>query len=285
MSFDRGPVSLPSFQGVAVSQTGVLNLPPIGTYYGILVRVTTSMGGGPTQANLEAQIAQMRLKLNGVEQRRYSARSLFDLNANKNIGLTAGATEAYIFIHFADMHRESQLGEDLPAWGMGGVQSFTLEIDLGAGITAPTLEAWAMWSKITRGVGPIIKVREESLSPGGAGVILHKPALSDAFVGMHYDMTAVTVSAAEIKVNREQKIAADYKTQIDEFYTRMGGFAPQSDYFHIAFDGFTGRASEFLAILNERGQRLVTDYEARLTVGGAGVLPVQMELFGLPDGF
>ena len=135
---------LPSFAAVAAGQTATLDVPARGTYYSLMLTYTTDTVGGATQANMETEITEIRLKINGKIQRRFSAEELFDHSTYKGQTITAGKLQIY----FAEPWRQTVQGEEALAWPMGDVDTFQVEVDIADNSSqACSLSASAQWSK------------------------------------------------------------------------------------------------------------------------------------------
>lgn len=269
MALTRRFVQQPSFQGVAAGQTAVISLPVKGTYFGLKLFYKES--SPPNQAAMETDITGIRLKLNGVTQRDFTARNLFDINAFHGIGFESGVLN----IFFAEPWRPEIQGEDALAWGMGGVDTFTVEVDIAGGATAPTLSCLALWSPLTTNTGLINQWRRHTVQPSAAGDTDFLPPKVGSYFAAHFDMASVTVSKGTVKVDQDV-IFEGKKAFVDSAY-KDHGFVPQSDYFHIALDKLTGRASESLPMVKADGS-MVADFRLTLTASGAGNIPVITEV-------
>jgi hypothetical protein len=98
-------------------------------------------------------IGEIRININGVTQRKFTALELLKLNALNGITQYAGrngniaATAFVIPLWFAEPWRKSLRSQDLLAWGTGDVSSFQIEFDIqayagaAAGLIAPTFRA------------------------------------------------------------------------------------------------------------------------------------------------
>lgn len=79
-----------NFNAVAAGQTATLNLPATRIYHGVRLVYTTVTAGGATQANMEAELTEIRIKVNGKVQRRLSAAHIFALNAYRGKAFETG---------------------------------------------------------------------------------------------------------------------------------------------------------------------------------------------------
>lgn len=271
MALSRRFVKQPSFQGVAAGQTAVINLPNAGTYFGLKFFYGTATAGGANQVNMETELTRIRLKLNGVTQREFSARELFDINAFHGIDFETGILN----IFFAEPWRPEIIGEDALSWGMGGVQTFTAEVDIASGATSPTLRATALWSPVTTNTNLINQWRRHTVQPSAAGEYDFLPPKNGSYYAAHFDMSSVTINGAKVKVDQDV-IFDGAKADVDSAY-RDHHFDPQNDYFHIALDKLTGRASESLPMVKPDGS-MIADFRITLDAAGGGNIPVITEV-------
>jgi len=269
-----------SFNGVGAGQTAVLSLNTVGTYRDLYLFYNTGTAGGPTQANMEAEITQIRLKLNGQVQRTFSARQLFDLFETYR-GRTV--LDGVLRIPFSEEWLVSPGGEDAGSWGMGGISSFTCEVDIAAGATNPTLRASTVWNPNTTNIGNIVRWERFTVQPSAAGDVDFTPPRRGAIIAQHYDMTNVTLNSALVLWDQEERLIDGSKADIDEVL-KAHDFVPQSDWMHVDFRGHSGRFTEFVEFVRQgaNGQRPVADFRTRMNAAGAGNVTVLQELLANP---
>ena len=137
----RNEIPLPNFTGVAAGQTATMTLASGGnlTYHKIVLAFYCTNSGNGNQANLESYVTQVRMKINGTVQRTFSAKEIDSINAFYNRSLQTNGTSAYLEIFLSEPWRSSAAEEDVLAWGTADVQNFTIEVDIAAGVTGPTL--------------------------------------------------------------------------------------------------------------------------------------------------
>ncbi|AWZ00522.1 hypothetical protein RHODOSMS8_00972 [Rhodobiaceae bacterium] len=149
----------PQVNGVGTGQTATLTFPTSGTFRDIHLLYKRA-GVVATQAQMEAEIEEIRLNINGKTQQSWTVADLFKHNAFFG---TPPADDGFIPIILVQPHRRETAGEDVFAWGMGGVSTFTIEVDFAAGIVpAITLDVYTDWSPITTPLGLILKTRHIS---------------------------------------------------------------------------------------------------------------------------
>lgn len=265
--------SLPSFNGVAAGSTATLNLPIIGVYHAL--RLYFTLGGvAATIAEMAALITGIRVKINGKVQRTYSAAELMALNAFRGIAPVNG----HLPIFFAEPWRRTAQGEDVLAWGMVGVSTFQVEVDIAAGATSPALLAVAEKSSENRSLGAIVKVRKFAFSAAGAGAFnIQTLPKTDNYFAMH--MGTAAISDVEIKVNQVEQVAAS-RSMVHQMVTEKG-WVPQTGYTHLAFD-HTGRVGDILMVKDSKGTQ-AADFRVDLTMTGAANFTLITEVVGGAD--
>lgn len=271
----KRPISLPSFNAVAAGQTATIDLPADGTYHALMITYTTDTAGGSTQANMETELTEFRIKVNGKVQRRFSAEELFDLNAYHGEAFTTG--KAPIF--FAEQWRRTMQGEDVLAWGMADVDTFQIEIDIANNSSQVcTLSAKRLWTPDNRPMGQIVKWRKQTVPVTATGIVnvttLNK---NDAYYALHAH--SAVCDDVEVKVDLEERWKLDLADSklIDGFYGR----APVTGWFHVPFE-FTNRASDALIMRRPDGSA-VKDFQVDFNMNTATTFTLISETLGLRD--
>jgi hypothetical protein len=216
-----------NFNGVGAGQTATLTLPAQGIYRK-LVLIYTESGTPVTEANMKAAITEIRLKVNGKIQQRYSATQLIALNALYGKGYTAGRLP----IFFAQPHRRQALGEDIFRWGMKDVQSFQVEVEIASGRTAPALTALSYWQQGDEPMGTILKIRRFNLPVSAAGENTWNPPILDAYAAIH--AVSSNISSVRVLVDNAERRNADV-TDLHDLLDDQN-LTAQSGWTHIVFD-------------------------------------------------
>jgi len=271
----KHPLTMPSFNAVAAGQTATVDLPTDGTYHGLIIHFVNNAIDA-VQATMETLLTQFRLKVNGKVQRVFSAQQVFDINADHGQTVTAG----YIEIFFAEPWRRTTQGEDALAWGMGDVDTFQLEIDIGAAAVNPVLSLKAVKTPENRPMGPITKWKRFSMSPGVAGIfnVMTLPK-NDPYYALHFWHANIT--EAEVKVDQSEK----WNLTIAEaaILAAQYGRVAQAGVLSIDFD-VTNRVSDMLLMTKpEAGNARINDFRIDLTMSAADNITLITETVGLRD--
>lgn len=246
----RRLISTNAFSSVAAGSQATLDL-PVGrlVYHGLQI-THTDTGAAANQATMESNISEVRIKVNGKEQRRFTARELIDILAFYGVPFETGI----LYIPFAEPWRRSVAGEDSLAWGTADIDSLQLEVDVDAGATSPTLAARAWVEFVERPLGPIVKWRRFNVSVSATGIrTLTTLPRSDAYMAVHADSS--DIDDVEVKRDQEEVFKAT-KAQADALHKQAPGqtkLSPQSDWFHVDFA--LQRVADALAMVRGSGNR------------------------------
>ena len=276
----RNPITTTSFNAVAAGQTATLAL-PVGAivYQGLNLVYGTSTAGGPNRANMEAEIDEIRLKLNGKVQRVMSAAQLFKINEVQGVAVRDG----HLPIFLGEPWRRSSQGEDSLAWGMADINDFTIEVDIDAAASSPTLEARPVIERVSRPLGPIVKWRRFTVPVSAVGIVnvTTLPKL-DAYLKLH----AFSANINAVEVNVDQRQVWDLtKAQMDNLYADNGITLP-SGLASLLFD-YTGRVSDALPMFNRDGvggpARQVSEFRVDFDMSAATAFDLITETLGPRD--
>lgn len=272
---------MPDFNGVAAGQTATVQLPNSGIYHQVRLQYQTTTAGGATQANMEAEIDEMRVKINGKVQRTLSGAQLFAINAYHGIPVLAGSASirGVLPLYFSEPWRRSAAGEDAGAWGMADVDTFQIEVDINSGATSPQLGLTAVRDRGSRVMGLITKYRRHTINVGATGWI-DVPTFPkhDAYWAVH----CVSTDIDEVDVIVEGD--AYYKNILIpdlHDYTEHQGFAAQTGYTHIEFAATT-RAHDSLPLRSQDGLAF-SDFRVDFNMGAATPFTAITETLGLRD--
>lgn len=121
--------------GVAAGGVATCELPTGRRFHGLTLYYKTNAA----QATIEADIQFIRLSVNGVMIRDIRPAELFAINAANGIAFVAGE----IPIFFSEPKRATVMEEQATSWDMFGQSTFTLDVGIASGATAPTLSGIA----------------------------------------------------------------------------------------------------------------------------------------------
>lgn len=271
----RDYVRMPNFNAVAAGGTPTLNAPTNFRYHRLDLTYTTTTAGGATQANMEAEISEIRLKVNSKVQRRFSAREAFDIYGYRGIPFQTGKLP----IFFSEPWRRTPGGEDILAWGMEDVSTFQIEVDLASAGQTSTLSAKAKVDAVRQPMGQIVKWRKHNVGVTATGLVnVNTLPKNDALYAMH----ALSTDINSVVVQTDQRDRRDNTLADAQFDSTVEGWTPNSDWFHVDFSE-TGRVSDALLMTSEDGQRKVQDFQVDFDMSAAVSFSLLSEMIGPRD--
>lgn len=277
----RRAVTTNSFNAVAPGQRAILDL-PVGDliYHEIRLRYRTSTAGGATQANTEAEITKIGLKVNGKTQVELSAAQLIKLNALHGRAFNTDATGdgAQLPIFLSQPWRRSAQGEDSLAWATGDVSTFQVEVDIAPGATSPILDCKVVVETGRRPMGPIVKLRPFTVPVTATGIttITTFPKNDDYYALYNFSADVLDV---EVKVDQVEqfKLISDELAWLLEDHE----FTPQTALFPVKFD-FTKRVADSLRMRRPDGSP-ISEFRVDYNMGAANSFTAVTETVGLRD--
>jgi len=272
----KAPRSLPSFNSVGAGQTATLDCPVTGTYDTFMFTYNCGTAGGPTQANMEAEITEVRMLINDKVQRRFSAEELFDTNYHHGQGWP---NDGEITIHLAEPWRRSAQGEDALGWGMGDVNSFQIQVDIAAGTATPTLSGKCVRQKQTVPMGPIVKWRKHTVPVTAVGLVnvttLNK---NDNYLALHCHSAVIDDVEVKIGEAEEWKGTAAETARLQTSYGRV----PVTGWFHVDFD-VSNRVMDTLSIGKDPQNGQPLSFQVDFNMSAATSFTLLTETLGLRD--
>ena len=224
----RRKVNLPGFNAVGAGQTATVDLPTDRRYHAIFLRYKTNAN----QSTIESDITEVRVKVDGKVQRRYSAAEINVINGLNGYSFAAG----FIPIFFSEPWRRNAGGEDVLAWGMSNIGTFQIEIDIASGATSPTLSGYAVVDNVQQPLQNIIKVRKQTVGVSATGIVtVSTLPKRDIYHRIHcFENTAADISDVEVTIDSLEVYKMDDAENSALLATR--DFTPDSDVFHVVFD-------------------------------------------------
>lgn len=269
-------VTTNSFNAVAAGGTATVSLPVRNRiYHSLVLYYGTGTAGGPTEANMIAEIEEVRIKVDGKVQRRFTAEELFAINAFNGVAVEDGILP----IFFSEPWRRTAQGEDALAWGTGDINTFQVEVDIASGATAPTLSARVEIEAGIRAMGTIVKWRKFVVPVSATGVVnLTTLPMLDAYYRMH--AFSGNIADVEIRVDQAEVFKAT-QTQNDHLLSKVYGKTPQASTYHVSFDR-TDRVSDALPMVRADGGR-VSEFRLDFNMSAAASFPLLTETLGARD--
>lgn len=170
--------ALPTPSAVATGQTATFDLDLGKRYHSLWLEVgddASVSADGTLEAALARLITQIRLKVNGKVQRTMTAIELNRINglmgaafdATSSGTIDTAAYRIYLPIWFSEPWRKNNTEVPLTAWNAAGIDSFQLEVDMGATVNAPVLTGFYEYDAPVGGMGAIVKWIRQTFGASG----------------------------------------------------------------------------------------------------------------------
>lgn len=219
---------LPPFEGVAPGQQALIKL-PIGRRFHHLYLVYAGV--------TLAQMTEIRVLANGKVFQRFTATERDKMNQFMGIAAANGILQIP-FDRIGLLQRENReltaVNTGVPDQAGFAINSFTVEIDIASGATAPVLSMFATQSEpVAGGPGAMLNIRKDSRSIAGAGelevsdYIYNKP-VAQSLNAAYFVPSAGTINRVKVERNLyaiwERSTALNEKVQVDGVRTPVSGW-------------------------------------------------------------
>ena len=274
----RSVITTNSFSSVGAGQQATLELAVKDlVYHRLLLLCSTTTAGGPTRANMEAHITQIRIKIKDKVQRVFSAAQLFAMNEVNGIVVADG----FLPIFFSEPWRRTLEGEEILAWGTQDIDDLFVEVDIVAGALTPTLSARAIIDRARRPLGNIKKIRRRTVGVSSIGLRQLTNLPKDNGI---YRLHAFSSVINSIKVEIDQRNEWDLDdAQARELYTEEGLAVPAA-LTSVIFD-HTQRWTDFARLsrnINGKAEE-VGEFKVEFDMSAATDFTLLSEVFGPRD--
>ena len=285
----RRKIPLNKIEGVSAGGTAIIDLPKSVRYHGICLQYDTTTAGGATEANMEAEVGEIRVLLDEVTQRKATASQLFDINRTKGITpkVGNGTAPGFLPVFFSEPQRISQIAQEATAWGMLGVDDFQIEVDIinNAGQT-PVLKGFAVVDDVPEAPMGIVKWKRNTITVNATGEIAYSLNLvnGDSHQGLFFFETAdgdiddVLLEWDGIKIS--QLTEYQQAAYIAHF---VNNAVEVSGLVHVPLDD-NNPADALRSVKTINGvKQSVQEVIATLNMAAANNVTLVRELIGVPD--
>ena len=271
----RRNIPLQSFNAVGAGQTATVPLSTNLRYHQIYIQYKTNA----SQATIETDIEEIRIKVDGKVQRRFSAVELNKINAFNGYAFETGMLP----IFFSEPWRRSPEGEDALAWGTANVGTFDIEIDIASGATAPKLTGFAVVDDVEAPMVDIVKWYKRTIPVSATGIHTESNLpknVDEVYQRLHcFETAASDISGVDITL--ESLEAYNLTDRQNSALLKNRGFNPQADVFHVVFD-HTQRVSDGYPMMKGDG-RQVREFRLDFDMDQAQPFTLLTEVRGTPD--
>lgn len=257
-------------EGIGAGQTATIKLPLGYTYNTLFIRMADG-SGDIAEADWGDNIDEIRLKVDGDDKIQIDAVDLVSLNKYYGISHDDGVLPLFM----SRPWMRTILGEETTGFDtVGGMSSFSLEIDLKAGITIDQLNVYAQQStpvdRVTgqvKGFGAHLRIQKYTHNQG----VIGDAEIAD-IVRSRYSIMAMHLKTANVdrlEVLADNSKFYDTDKAMREAIVKLGGRVPQAGFTHIDFlpDNQIGSAMPML----------VNDFRIKAEFTAAGSVPFYIE--------
>jgi len=250
---------MPSPNSVGAGQTATFDLPTGAVKYHSLMFKYQESGAPANQANIETDLTEIRINVNGRTQRVFSAAQRNKINAFYGIPFSTGLLKEF----FSEPWRRTPQGEDALGWGTDGLATLQVEVDIVAGATSPVLDLWAEISDVRETMGIIKKMRRFQIGVTSVGdrQVQNLPRVGTSYYALHaFEGADGDITNVQVKTNN--LIRFDAPSDIVNAVYGAESLTDQSGMFSVSFDR-TRRVGDALSMAN------VSDYLLTATMANA----------------
>lgn len=262
-----------SFNAVGAGQTATLDLPVTQLYRMLQINYTRA-GVPATKAQMESDISQVRLKIDGKVQRVFSAEELFSINSFNGHVVANGRLP----IFFSEPTRRSAQGEDVGSWGTSDIATFQVEVDIDGDAVSPGLSANVLVDPANRAMGAIVKWRRQNIPVTATGIVTTTTLdKNNAYYRIHAFST--DIDGVEVLVD-QNRILEGSVGELTAHYAAYGLTVPAGETV-LAFDA-DQRISSALAMAYPNKQK-VSEFRIEWDMAAATSFNIISELLGMRD--
>lgn len=239
-------IKLKNLSGIEDGGRPVVDIPRSGIYHGLFLVCRKAASALMTEAEIETDISNIRIRIDGDQKFDLTAAVLFDLHRYWFAKYGAYTIAGQIPIWLTRPHLQFAAERSLLAWGTKDVNSFTLEMDLAASLSAlVTVELWAMVESGSRELGRHLCVSKNPRSYAGTGI--HQ--VSDMDYGDPDNLILVdhitegsgTIDDVTVRLNKSD-VNQEVPAALVAMLGRDVGRTVQSGYYSVDYAVFNDRA-------------------------------------------
>lgn len=252
-----------NFSNIASNTIASITIPPVGTFYSLYFRFLTGAGAELTKANIESQVANVSVRINGELIIDATAAELNMLHKFYGDAKAADVVDGILKIDFARGNLTLPLEKWQYAIGTVGINSIEVQMRLGTVTNLAQVEVFAYLTDEERPIGPHVRIMADTLTHGAASPHEY-PSLplqpGTAYLALHIGLGAGTLTETSLILDDVQFVhsaPASVLQALLEHHKRN----PQTGYRHLSFDVFD-EVLGFLPLLKANGTQ-VKDFRLR----------------------
>lgn len=273
-------IDLQNFDNVAAGRTAKAKCDTGPRYHKITLDYKEA-GSRVNEATMEASIKNVIVKLNKTEQWRISPARLFDIERSYNKDFAV--QDGLIHLYFANRSIEGQLQQESTAIGTLGVTQFSVEVELAAGATSPSLEAYAEIDNVSEAPGIIRKVQSNDFTINSTGDFKDSIARRGAlYRAMHFFETSAG-DIDNLRMQWEGSTLVDHDPYIIKAMLAEYGYTPQSGQVMLPFDRRVIGDALPSQVKQQNGQLRDASMQLTLNMGAANNVEFVEDFYATPS--
>lgn len=271
--------------GLQTNGTGLFSIPTAGTYYAYRFRFLTGAGVEVTQAQSEAEITNISIRVNGdlVIDAKTSELNMLQgyYGDSKGAAIVPGIT-------VIDLVRSNALtapGEKTQyAWGTKGVDSIQCQFQCGTLTNVASIEVYAVQTDEDRPMGTHLRILPTTASFPSTGDFTLPDLPKDpgtAYLAAHVGLGAGTLKNTTLTIDNV-RIYGEIPPKIEQQRLEWHGRNPQTGFFHLDFCLYNEILGYLPMVRNNGGRVQDIRLKTNWTVAPGNHRILTERIFGLP---
>lgn len=253
-------------KGVQSDGIATADIPSVGRHYQYLFEFKKASGTLLTQAQIESEVSEVRVKINGEIIIEASPAFLFDRQDYYLASRGASVNDGILMIDWEQSHLTKPEHRAIFPLGMADVRSVTIEFTLGTLANLSIIDVTVVSTNESAILGTHLRIKKHAQSFNSTG----EQVISDLPIGRNYALLAYHIGLGSgaltdvsLTANNTQLIDR-VSTSVETAILEKSARTIQSGYFSIDF----GRNNEMLSFLKFlQGNQMVQDWRLGLNWG------------------
>ena len=260
---------------MASNTTATLQIPAYGKIQSIFLRFTTGAGAANTEAEIRAQVGNVRLTINGRDVINCSAAQLFDLYESMGLNVTlATGSAGCVELNIGRLVFTDPAVRDLFGFGTADVTSIQVQVTALTLTTVANVQAYTARQAINENLGTYCKfiAYPQSFNSTGDHTVDTLPRDNNSdYLAVLASTGAGTITFGECRVNNATAIERT-PTDVNAVFCSNDRVAQPSGYYlyHFADGSLDGR----LPMLGVSDLRFITTFSVAPGASSYTMLPL-----------
>lgn len=226
----------PNMTGISSGSLATGSIPTSGLHRATYLRCLNSSGVALTRTQIEADIGDITVRINGEIILEASVDLLFDLQRYYGDKNGAGNVDGIVPIFWGLPYFKTDLERSVYDLGMANVRSFTVEAKIDGVAALSTIEILSEVENTSRILGAHRRITKFPRNFSSTGVQelsdLPKDDQNTGYIAMHVEESAGRIDQVTLKRNTTD-IINELDAKLNQVLLEDSGRTPQAGYFHI----------------------------------------------------